>query len=165
MKNSLLKIIFLLSVLGMVISGYLIKVHYSENKSICDFNEKFSCSVVNRNEHAEFWGMPVALFGLLGYSLLGGLSWGLYKKEFLKERSGEHFWLNKIILPESLFLFSIIALGISAYLTYTEFFVIGVVCLFCLVSQVNILGISFFSYKCLRRERGERELEGNNILV
>lgn len=162
-QKSLLTIIFLLSLLGILISGYLIKVHYSQGESFCDLNEKFSCSAVNRSRYGEIGGIPIALIGLMGYGLLGLVSWG--KKKEWDKKSFLGGWGGWLFSGGSLLMFSGLAFFISLGLTYTEFFVIGVVCLACLFSQVNILGISFFSYKHLRNEKREREQEKITSLI
>ena len=58
--------------------------------------------------------------------------------------------LRKTISAENLLAFSVIALGVSLYLTYAEFFLIKALCIFCLVSQITILGITISSYYNLK---------------
>jgi len=48
-----LKIIFFLSLLGVIVSAYLTYIHYSHLTTPCDFNSSFSCSSVNRSSYAE----------------------------------------------------------------------------------------------------------------
>jgi len=148
-QKKLLNWVILLCVLGAIASAYLAKVHYSENESFCDFNEQFSCSVVNKGEHAEFFGVPVSLIGLAGYGFLGFIGLGI--------RRG--WGLKKIVSPGSLLFFSLGALLVSLYLTYTEFFVIKIICLMCLFSQVVILGIAFLSHRNLKLGKVMKELE------
>ena len=71
-KQRLLKVIFFLSLLGIIISGYLVSVHYSNKNSLCDINQGLSCSIVNRSQYAEVWGIPIAFFGVLFYLFLKG---------------------------------------------------------------------------------------------
>jgi uncharacterized membrane protein len=140
--KKLLKIIFFLSLLGILISLYLTNIHYSENKSICDINKVLSCSTVSKSEHANFFGIPVAIFGILGYSMLGFLGINRYKK-----------YVKSLAKSKYLFYFSLLALIISIYLTYTEFFIIKAICLFCIISQVVILGIVVLSYWFLQIDK------------
>ena len=78
MKQKLLLGIILLSIIGVIISGYLVKVHYT-NSSICDINSKLSCSAVSQSIFAEIWGIPVSILGILAYSILGIIAFGKYR--------------------------------------------------------------------------------------
>ncbi|MFH1683003.1 MAG: vitamin K epoxide reductase family protein [Candidatus Woesearchaeota archaeon] len=143
-QQRLLKLVILLSILGIFISAYLVKVHYSETNALCDLGPVLSCSEVSKSPQAEFLGIPLAFIGLMGYCFLGLVSYGIYLRDRLNWRN---LIYQKIVSSEGLLFFSLAALLISVYLTYSEFFIIKVICLFCLFSQVVILGITFFSYK------------------
>jgi len=145
-QQKLLKLIFFLSILGIFISGYLTYVHYSTLNAPCDFSETFQCSLVSRSKYAEFFGAPVAILGLLGYTILGLISFLLYKTKLKSNWLKENKILKKIGSARMLFFFSVIGLAISGYLTYAEFFLIKALCLFCLVSQAIILTIAIISY-------------------
>jgi len=159
-QQRLLKFVFFLSILGIVLSGYLTYLHYSTLNSPCDFSETFQCSLVNRSKYAEVLGVPVALLGLLGYSFLGFISFSLSKDNFLRKIREKNI-INKTISAQTLLVFSIIALVTSLYLTYAEFFLIKALCILCLVSQITVLGIAFSSYKNLQLNKiikGDLEL-------
>ena len=112
MNKKLLIGIILLSILGVIVSGYLTKVHYS-NSSICDFNSGFSCSKVSQSIFAEIKGIPIAVFGILIYSILGILAFGKYKinQKINGQKKGfiysitHHKSLLIIIIPAVLFSF------------------------------------------------------------
>jgi uncharacterized membrane protein len=159
-QQKLLKFIFFLSIFGIILSGYLTYTHYSELDSVCDLNETFQCSTVKQSQYAEIFNIPVALLGLLGYSFLGLISFSLAKEKILRKIKEKHV-INKIISAKTMFIFSLIAVGISLYLTYAEFFLIKALCVLCLVSQVIILGITIISYKNLQLEkiRGDLKLQ------
>jgi len=148
-QQRLLKFIFFLSILGIVLSGYLTYLHYSTLNSPCDLNGTFQCSIVKQSKYAEVFGIPVAFLGLLGYSFLGLISFSLSKENLLKKIKEKKI-LRKTISAENLLAFSVIALGVSLYLTYAEFFLIKALCIFCLVSQITILGITISSYYNLK---------------
>ncbi|MBT6774005.1 vitamin K epoxide reductase family protein [Candidatus Woesearchaeota archaeon] len=159
-QQKLLNFIFFLSILGIILSSYLTYIHYSTLNSPCDFSETFQCSLVNRSKYAEIFSVPVALLGLIGYSFLGFISLSLSKDNFLN-KIREKKIINKVISTKTLFIFSLIALATSLYLTYAEFFIIKAVCILCVFSQITILGITFSSYKNLKLEksiRGDLEL-------
>jgi uncharacterized membrane protein len=149
-QDKLLKLIFFLSIMGIILSGYLTYIHYStSNNSVCDLNGTFQCSLVNRSQYAEMFGIPVALLGLLGYSFLGLISFSLFKKNILARIRSKKI-LKKIVSARTLFVFSGIALTISLYLTYVEFFIIKAICLVCAISQITIIIITISSYKNLQ---------------
>ncbi len=89
------------------------------------------CEMVQTSKYAEFFGLPVALYGMLGYlallvvSLLG-----------LQPRWVMHRW-------PTLGLTVLAALGVAftAYLTYLEAAVIHAWCQWCLVSAGIIVAI------------------------
>ena len=159
-QQKLLNFIFFLSILGIILSSYLTYIHYSTLNSPCDFSETFQCSLVNRSKYAEIFSVPVALLGLIGYSFLGFISLSLSKDNFLN-KIREKKIINKVISTKTLFIFSLIALATSLYLTYAEFFIIKAVCILCVASQITILGITISSHKNLqlnKKIRGDLEL-------
>jgi len=105
--------------------------------------------LVNQSKYAEVFGIPVALLGMMGYSFLGLVSLVLLKRKFLSKVRANKF-LGKLVSVQTLFVFSIIALIVSLYLTYAEFFLIKAICIWCLISQIIILVIVGFSYKILK---------------
>ena len=68
-KNILVKTILVLSLIGFIISLYLVKNHYegSQQGSFCDFNAVASCSIVNTSIYSELFNVPVALLGALWF--------------------------------------------------------------------------------------------------
>ena len=152
-QQKLLKTIFLISILGIVLSGYLTNLHYTQKASPCDFSKTFSCSLVNQSKYAEFRGVPVALFGLGSYFILGFISLSLWKKfKFTNKKL-----IKKFVSPKFLLVLSLAAVLASFYLTYAEFFLIGAVCVLCLISQTSVLAIMGLSYKNLKLDlRGDQ---------
>lgn len=146
-QQKLLKFIFLLSILGIIISGYLTYDYYSTLNSVCDLNETFQCSLVSGSQYSNLFGTPVAILGLFGYAFLGLVSFALYtdKSGFKKLRENQLF--KGVISARTLLFFSTIALLFSLYLTYAEFFLIKALCIFCLLSQLIILTIAIISYQ------------------
>ncbi len=151
MKQKLLLGIILLSIIGVIISGYLTKVHYT-NSSICDINSQYSCSTVSQSIFAEIKSIPVSIFGVLVYSVLGIIAFGRYKfnqkvdpaKSGIVYLATHHRLLLGIAIPALLF---------SFYLTYAELFLLKVKCILCLVSQGMILGIALMGYKYHQLEK------------
>lgn len=160
-KKDFLKAVIVLSVLGIILSGYLVKIHYDDQNSPCDFNETFSCSLVNKSKYAEFFGVPVSLLGLVGYSFLGLIGLGLYLG-WERERLDRKGLVKGVFSGEGLLFFSVLSLVFSFYLSYTEFFVIGVICVLCLASQATILGISGYSFRYRSLEKKMVRLKKND---
>ncbi len=120
-KKSYIKpAVIALSVLGLIVSLYLTYLHYSEGQTaFCA--EGSQCDEVRQSDFSTILGIPVALFGLLGYALIIVFS--------IISISKKRRWL----------LLYILALGgvtFSAYLTYVELFVIKAVCKYCVISAL-----------------------------
>ncbi len=146
-QQKLLKIVFLLSILGIIVSGYLTYDYYSTLDSVCDLNQTFQCSLVSGSQYSNLFGIPVAIFGLLGYAFLGLVSFASYTDKYGFKKLRDNILFKKIISARTLLFFSTSALLFSLYLTYAEFFLIKALCIFCLVSQVIILAIAIISYQ------------------
>lgn len=111
-------LIVLLALAGIVVSGLALKVHYDTGSEPCRLNDKWDCGVVNHSPYAEIHGVPVAAVGIAGYLLIGALG--------LLRRRG---WLLLAVL---------IGFAFALYLTHIEASVLGVWCLYCVISQAII---------------------------
>jgi len=123
--------IALLAAAGVVVSSVALYHHYGASpSSFCDFGASFNCDIVNRSIYSTVLGIPVALFGILGYATLAVLATlGRMRTD--------------LYMP--LLLASVAGLGFALYLTYVEAFVLAVWCILCLSSLVLILVISVLS--------------------
>ncbi len=114
-----------LSVLGIILSAYLTYLHFTEGQAaFC--SEGSECDQVRQSDFAAMLGIPVALFGILGYALIIVFT--------LISISRKRRWLFLYIL----------ALGgvtFSAYLTYVELFVIKAICKYCVVLALIMTAI------------------------
>src|SRR5271165_6622116 len=108
-------VILLLAIAGIVVSVLALRVHYDTGSEPCRLNDKWDCGVVNHSPYAEIHGVPVAAVGIAGYLLIGALG-------FLRRRG----WLLVTVL---------IGLTFALYLTHIEASVLGVWCLYCVISQ------------------------------
>jgi len=104
-----------LALAGIIVSGLALHVHYVTEDQPCHINDKWDCGVVNHSPYAELGGVPVAAIGVAGYLLIGVLS--------LLRRRG--------------LLLAAVAGGFAfaLYLTHIEAHVLGVYCLYCVISQ------------------------------
>lgn len=126
MKRRLLAIL-ILSILGVALSAYALVLHYGTGESACDFSAYLNCDVVNRGAYSEIAGIPVAVFGILGYLAIGIAA-------IVRMRS-------RPIARYDLLILSIGGFAFSLYLTYLELFVIYALCPVCVASAVVITAI------------------------
>lgn len=145
MQKKYWKLVFLLSILGIFVAAYLSYLHFFEVKSVCDFTENISCDVVNRSSFAKIFGVPVAVLGLLAYVLIGILSLTFVTK---KPKG-----LYKALIPRDFVLFVGAGVMFSLYLTFIELFVLKAICPFCLLSQIIIITIAYYSIKAMKLEQ------------
>jgi uncharacterized membrane protein len=112
-----------------------LRVHYSTETAPCSINEKWDCGIVNHSPYAEILSVPVASIGIAGYLLIGILA-------MLRRRG----WLLAAAL---------IGMAFALYLTNIEARVLGVWCLYCVISQgiiavVTLLSIGWMVWYMLR---------------
>ena len=105
----------LLAIAGVVVSVLALRVHYSTESAPCSINEKWDCGIVNHSPYAEIRGVPVAAIGIAGYLLIAALA-------ILRRRG--------LLLVAVL-----IGMAFALYLTHIEAKVLGVWCVYCVISQ------------------------------
>jgi uncharacterized membrane protein len=118
----------LLATLGIVVSGLALREHYrTEGDSPCSINERWDCGIVNHSPYAmvPWTGIPVAVLGIAGYLLMAALAWRLA-------------W--RLLLAAAL-----AGLAFSLYLAHIEAHVLGVWCIYCVISLGIISLISFLA--------------------
>lgn len=141
--RKLLTAIAILSLAGVAVSGYALWQHFAPLGAVfCNLGETFSCDLVNKSAFSEVFGIPVALIGIFGYAGIGALALGV-----LVDRARAPQLLPWILAA------AIGGLAFSFSLTYVEFFVIGAVCVLCVISQALILTITTFSTVVFHRTR------------
>jgi len=112
-------ILILLAALGIVVSALALREHYrTEGDSPCSINERWDCGIVNHSPYAVLRGVPVAALGIIGYLLMAALSWRrAYRLLLIVAATG---------------------LGFSLYLAQIEARVLGVWCIYCVISLADI---------------------------
>jgi vitamin-K-epoxide reductase (warfarin-sensitive) len=117
-----------LSLAGAIVSAVSLQRHYAKSATeFCDFNQKFSCDIVNRSEYSAVMGIPVAAIGVIGYLLL------LLLATWRKSREQT---------PNHLVAAAIAGLAFALYLTYIEAYVLTTWCILCLISLLLIFLIT-----------------------
>src|SRR5437879_5163838 len=107
-------ILLLVALLGVATSAAALREHYRTDSSPCSINDKWDCGVVNHSDYAVLAGVPVAVIGILGYALLAGLA-------------VKRAWRLLCVAAA-------IGLGFSLYLTHIEARILGVWCIYCVIS-------------------------------
>ena len=118
-------LIALLAIAGIIVSGLALHVHYSTETQPCSINEKWDCGIVNHSPYAEIRGVPVATIGIAGYLLIGVLA-------LMRQRA-------------LLLLAALAGMAFALYLTNIEAKVLGVWCLYCVISQAVIAAITLLA--------------------
>jgi uncharacterized membrane protein len=104
-----------LAVLGIIVSSLALREHYREyGDSPCSINDHWDCGVVNHSRYAMLGPIPVATVGILGYILMGLLA-------FFRS-------YRLLIIP------TFAGLTFSLYLANIEAHVLGVWCIYCVIS-------------------------------
>jgi vitamin-K-epoxide reductase (warfarin-sensitive) len=124
----LFAVIAVMSLVGVIVSAVSLERHYAKSPTaFCDFNQKFSCDIVNRSEYSTVEGIPVAGIGMAGYSLLFVLA---------------TFWKSRVETPNRLLGAAVGGLVFALYLTYIEAYELMTWCVLCLISLLLISLIS-----------------------
>jgi len=118
-------ILVILAIAGMVVSYLALRVHYETGTAPCSINEKWDCGIVNHSPYAVMYGVPVAAVGIAGYLLLALLAF-LYRRGLL-------------------LIAALIGLGFALRLSNIEKNVLGVWCVYCVISQGLIAIVAILS--------------------
>jgi vitamin-K-epoxide reductase (warfarin-sensitive) len=112
-------VLIVLAIFGIVVSALALREHYrTEGDSPCSINERWDCGIVNHSPYAMLAGLPVAAIGMFGYFLMALLA-GLRA--------------YRVVLAIAL-----VGLGFSLYLAHIEARVLGVWCIYCVISLGDI---------------------------
>jgi len=107
--------LLILAVLGIVASSLALREHYREyGDSPCSINEHWDCGVVNHSPYAMLGPIPVAAVGIVGYILMAALA-------FLRS-------YRILLVP------TFAGLAFSLYLANIEKNILGVWCVYCVIS-------------------------------
>lgn len=107
--------LLILAVLGIIVSSLALREHYREyGDSPCSINEHWDCGVVNHSPYAMLGPIPVAAVGIIGYILMVGLAFQRSYRLLLVPTFG--------------------GLAFSLYLAHIEKDILGVWCIYCVIS-------------------------------
>jgi vitamin-K-epoxide reductase (warfarin-sensitive) len=114
-------ILLALAAFGIVASTLALREHYrTEGDAPCSINERWDCGIVNKSPYAVVpgTGIPVAALGIAGYLFLGAFAW-------------RRAW--RMLLAAAL-----AGLAFSLYLAHIEAHILGVWCIYCVISLADI---------------------------
>jgi vitamin-K-epoxide reductase (warfarin-sensitive) len=108
-------VLLILAIFGIVVSSLALREHYREyGDSPCSINEHWDCGVVNHSPYAMLGPIPVATVGIIGYIFMAVLA-------FLRS-------YRLLIIP------TFGGLAFSLYLAHIEKDILGVWCIYCVIS-------------------------------
>ncbi len=148
--------IFILALLGFVTTIKLALIYYDANfnpyalPSFCSVNEFIDCDGVAKTNESQFFGIPLAYWGLFFYSFIF-LMLGAEKLKDFKLFNFRIFKFMEVFKnPLSyIAMLGIIAFSISMTLLFVSLFEINKLCILCAVTYViNLLiGLAALDYK------------------
>ena len=118
-------ILVVLAVVGIVVSALALREHYRIDASPCSINERWDCGIVNKSPYAMLFGIPVAVIGIAGYLLLGLLA---FRRAYA--------WMLPFVMG---------AFTFAVHLADVESMVLGVWCIYCVISLGIITLISLLT--------------------
>jgi vitamin-K-epoxide reductase (warfarin-sensitive) len=107
-------VLVILCAVGIVAASLALREHYREGDSPCSINERWDCGIVNKSPFAVIKGIPVGVIGIVGYLLLAVLA---FKR-----------WYRLMLAA------ALLGLAYSLYLAHIEKDVLGVWCIYCVIS-------------------------------
>ena len=128
MKRIGVVFILIFAFFGIADSAYLAEHEANGTPLICNIQSLSGCNTVAESEYSRFFGIPLAQYGVLFYSILFVLS--------ALELAIFNRLLRRILQGVSL-----VGIIASLYFTFVQIFFIGAFCIYCLASAVIALSI------------------------
>jgi len=128
-----------LVVLGLLVSIYMTIYKVTSNDSMCLGSG--DCSTVNASKYSEVNGIPVAVFGMIGYLAILAVHYFENRDRFFKQNS-------------TLMIFGMALTGFifTVWLIYVEVALLKAICPFCVTSQVAMTIIFIIAVTRLIRQ-------------
>jgi vitamin-K-epoxide reductase (warfarin-sensitive) len=131
-------LIVIVCLAGVLVSALVLREHYNNEPSPCRINDRWDCGLVNHSPYAVIHGvpwmneLPVALIGIMGYALLAVSAGRAPILTALGALAGFIFALR---------------------LTYIEWRVLMIWCLYCVSSQILITIVLLLAIAAVAVER------------
>lgn len=117
---------------GIADSAYLTQNELSGTPLLCDIGNLSGCNIVASSQYSHIFGIPLAEFGILFYSVMFVLA-------------ALEIVLFDQLLRRALQALSLIGLLSSLYFTFVQIFLIGAFCIYCFASALSTLFIFIFA--------------------
>ncbi|MDP2665384.1 MAG: vitamin K epoxide reductase family protein [bacterium] len=132
MKRVGVVLILFFAFFGMADSAYLTQHELSGTPLLCNIGNLSGCNVVASSQYSHLFGIPLAEFGILFYSVIFVLA-------------ALEIVLFDQLLRRALQALSFIGLLSSIYFTFVQIFLIGAFCIYCFASALTTLLIFIFA--------------------
>jgi uncharacterized membrane protein len=128
-----------LVILGLLVSIYMTIYKITSNNAMCLGSG--DCSTVNASRYSEVYGIPVAVFGVLGYAAILATLFFETRNTFFKQNS-------------TLMIFGMALTGFlfTLWLIYVEVAILKALCPFCVTSQTAMTIIFIIAVTRLIRQ-------------
>lgn len=132
MKRAGVIAILILAFLGLADSAYIAQHEMNGTPLICDINNLSGCNIVVASPYSYLFGIPIAEYGILFYSILfvlAALELAIFDQLLRRALQGV----------------SLVGVIASLYFTLMQVFVINAFCIYCLASALIALLILIFA--------------------
>ena len=138
--------LLVLSLVGLAASVAASVVHYRLladplYRSVCDFNDTWNCTQVYESAYGAFWGIPVAVGGVVWFAAVTLLAVAGVRG------AGSSGSAGALSARVASYIFALSVVGLSAvlYLGYASLFVLKTYCLFCFITYFAVAGLFLVS--------------------
>ena len=132
MKRAGVAVILVLAFFGLADSAYITQHEVSGTPLVCNIQNLSGCNVVVASPYAYLFGIPLAEYGVLFYSILfviAALELVIFDRLLRRVLQG----------------ISLVGVIASLYFTFIQMFVINAFCIYCLASAVIAILIFIFA--------------------
>jgi len=143
-----------IGLIGLFVSTYLSYSHYRVYtdvgyKSFCAISKAINCDTVSQSAYSIFWGLPVPVWGIIGYMFL--LLFLLIAKN--KNAGNNRVWTLLFLVAAGFTLYSIILAVISTFYIHSY-------CIMCLVLYAVNLLLLFYTHMIRSRFKSGGLIDG-----
>lgn len=124
--------ILILAFFGLADSMYLTQHELNGTPLLCNIQNLSGCNIVATSQYSHIFGIPLAEFGILFYSVIFVLA-------------ALEIVIFDQLLRRTLQVISLVGVISSLYFTFVQMFVIGAFCIYCFASALITLLILIFA--------------------
>ena len=133
------RFLLVFALLGLAASMVATWVHYNlirnpSYASFCDINQTVSCREAYLSRYGSVAGVPVAVGGVVFFSLILLLVWAARGRSRVADS-----------VPAYIFAASTLGLAVVLYLAYASFFILKEVCPLCVTTYIAVIGVFIIS--------------------